>query len=131
MGISKVYKGYVIAEDNGAFYIQNSPNFTNGVPFSPGPHYGWTVATHQVDKLIDYLNRSSNNDRGKYNRETTSETEEYEEYYEPGNTKKQPFFTKTVKNDFMVGVLFYGSFMIAGIVVNVVKSIIRFFEWLF
>ncbi len=34
--------------------------------FSPGPHGGWTVATHQVDKLIDFINRDAERDRGKW-----------------------------------------------------------------
>ncbi len=66
MGISKVYRGYVIEDINGQYYIHNAPNYTNGVAFSPGPHGGWTVATHQVDKLIDYMNRESDRDRGRY-----------------------------------------------------------------
>lgn len=61
MGISKVYRGYVIEDVNGQWYIRNAPNYLNGFPFSPGPHGGWTVATHQVDKLHDYLNRSNSN----------------------------------------------------------------------
>ena len=61
MGLSKVYRGYVIEDVNGQWYIRNAPNFTNGFPFSPGPHGGWTVATRQVDKLIEYTNRSNSN----------------------------------------------------------------------
>lgn len=66
MGLSKNYRGYVIEDINGQYYIHNAPNFTNGMPFSPGPHGGWTVATRQVDKLIEYMNRESERDRGKY-----------------------------------------------------------------
>lgn len=66
MGMSKVYRGYVIEDVNGQYYIHNAPNFTNGVPFSPGPHGGWTVATHQVDILINHMNREQNTNSGKY-----------------------------------------------------------------
>lgn len=72
MGISKVYRGYVIEDVNGQWYIRNAPNYLNGFPFNPGPHGGWTIATHQVDKLHDYLarnessNRQKDMDKGKY-----------------------------------------------------------------
>lgn len=66
MGLSKVYRGYVIEDVNGQWYIRNVPNYLNGFPFNPGPHGGWTVATHQVDKLIEYTNRGNETNRGKY-----------------------------------------------------------------
>ena len=66
MGMSKVYRGYVIEDVNGQYYIHNAPNFTNGVPFSPGPHGGWTVATHQVDILINHMNREQNTNSKQY-----------------------------------------------------------------
>ena len=66
MGMSKVYRGYVIEDINGQYYIHNAPNFTNGVPFSPGPHGGWTVATHQVDILINHMNRGQNTNNARW-----------------------------------------------------------------
>lgn len=60
MKLSKVYRGYVIEQqDNGQWLILNAPSFTNSSGFSPGPHNGWTVATHQVDKLLEYMSRGN------------------------------------------------------------------------
>ena len=66
MGLSKVYRGYVIEDVNGQWYIRNAPTWTSMNAFSPGPHGGWTVATHQVDKLIDFMNREAERDRGQW-----------------------------------------------------------------
>lgn len=66
MGLSKVYRGYVIEDVNGQWYIRNAPNFLNGFPFSPGPHGGWTVATRQVDKLVEYLNRGNSSNSARW-----------------------------------------------------------------
>jgi hypothetical protein len=65
MGISKVYRGYVIEQmaDN-QWYIRNAPSWTNMNAFSPGPHPNWSVATHQVDKLVEYTNRSNDSNSG-------------------------------------------------------------------
>ena len=60
MGMSKVYRGYVIEDIDGQWYIHNAPTWTNMNAFSPGPHCSWTIATHQVDKLIEYINRNQN-----------------------------------------------------------------------
>lgn len=57
MALSKVYRGYVIEQrgDTGQWYILNAPTYTNSNFFSPGPHGGWSVATHQVDILVDHV----------------------------------------------------------------------------
>lgn len=74
--LSKVYRGYVISQqDNGQWLILNAPTFANSCGFNPGPHNGWTVATHQVDKLMDYMRRGTDVDRGKYVRPVKQESE--------------------------------------------------------
>lgn len=80
MGLSKVYRGYVIEDVNGQWYIRNAPNFTNGFPFNPGPHGGWTVATRQVDKLIEYTNRSNTNNRYTSPEQRSISSHDYSEY---------------------------------------------------
>lgn len=86
MGLSKVYKGYVIEDVNGQWYIRNAPTFTNGFPFSPGPHGGWTVATHQVDKLIEYINRGNDTQRGKY---PPAQPEPRQQFYNSSSSSSQ------------------------------------------
>jgi hypothetical protein len=59
--LSKVYKGYVIEQTpDGQWFINNFPTWTTTGAISPGPFGAWTIATHQVDKLIEYRNRSTN-----------------------------------------------------------------------
>ena len=85
MGLSKVYRGFVIEDVNGQYYIHNAPNYTNGFPFSPGPHGGWTVATHQVDKLIEYMNRDSD-----HNNQSRNSYDSYDSSYSPGSGYSTP-----------------------------------------
>lgn len=88
--LSKVYRGYIIEDVNGQWYIRNAPTWTNMNGFSPGPHGGWTVATHQVDKLIEYINRSQ--EKPKEQVQVHKRNDEYEDYsYGEGSTEMSPF----------------------------------------
>jgi len=56
MALSKVYRGYVIQQqDNGQWLILNAPTYTNSNFFSPGPHGSDSIARHQVDILVDHV----------------------------------------------------------------------------
>ena len=56
--LSKVYKGFVIQQTtDGQWVIQNFPTWTNVGAISPGPHSSWTVATHQVDRLLQFASK--------------------------------------------------------------------------
>lgn len=59
--LTKVYRGYIIQQtpDN-QWFINNFPEWTTAGAINPGPFPSWTTATHQVNKLIEFINRGQN-----------------------------------------------------------------------
>jgi hypothetical protein len=129
MGISKAYRGYIIEDVNGQYYIRNAPNFTNGVPFSPGPHGGWSVATHQVDILINHINRDNDRDSGKW-----QSRDSYDDNYVPSTKYEAPiykvvdgveltFFEYIFTHLVAIGIILLGVWVVYKILQPVIKPI--------
>lgn len=120
MNLSKVYRGYVIEDVDGQWYIRNAPSWTNMNGFSPGPHGGWSIATHQVDKLIEYIQRNQEKPQPQQhsyqNREPVyTPRQDYDEDYSWDPNRRSPTEMSPIgKLIFTVMILHFIFWMLVG-----------------
>lgn len=119
MAFSKVYRGYIIEDVDGQWYIRNAPTWTNMNGFNPGPHGGWSIATHQVDKLVEYISRGQEKPRQppqqNHQPVNTHNNYNYEEDYSWDPTRRSPTQMSPVgKLIFTVMILHFIFWMFVG-----------------